>query len=183
MEYNWIDASTEDGCKHLEELLDRRKRVIGRVHEILTEFFIGVHKGLVTTEYYNIGGTYHHCKLDPSMLHGVEFLDPEESSRLKAKIDYIHQSYATTYHRLHQWMRENAPDDVKNEYFSIIANGTVSPFEQPTYAQQFNTLLHKIEAYEKAFDNESKREEILSFWRGRALYEIIDDPKVTWKKN
>lgn len=77
MEYNWIDASTEDGCKRLEELLDRRKRVIGRVHEILTEFFIGVHKGLVTTEYYDIGGTYHHCKLDASMLHGVEFLDPE----------------------------------------------------------------------------------------------------------
>ena len=77
MEYNWIDASTEDGCKRLEELLDRRKRVIGRVHEILTEFFVCVHKSLVTTEYYDIGGTYHHCKLDASMLHGVEFLDPE----------------------------------------------------------------------------------------------------------
>ena len=84
MSYNWQSAATAEGRERLEELLDRRKPVIGKVHGQLTEFFIGKYEGLITTEYYNIGGQYHYDKLDESLLHGVEFLDPDQDNQIAA---------------------------------------------------------------------------------------------------
>lgn len=98
-----------------------------------------------------------------------------EIARLKAKLDYFCQAYAQTYKALDAWVRNQPNEDLKRQYFNIIANGTPSPFDTPTYAQLFNTLRHKAEAYEKALENPLIAEETLRFWKGKALYEACEE--------
>lgn len=93
-------------------------------------------------------------------------------AKIKASQDHTHYWYAERSAEMHKWVREQDNEDLKALYFSIIANGTPTPFDQPTFAQQFNSLIHKCNAYEKALVNPELTEKTLSIWQSKALYDL-----------
>jgi hypothetical protein len=99
----------------------------------------------------------------------------DELQRLKDKHEYFCYANAVRYKALHEWVRQQPDEELRQRYFSIIANGTATPHDRPTYAQQFNTLIHKCEAYEKALENPETAGKTLEFWKDKALYELVEE--------
>ena len=57
--------------------------------------------------------------------------------------------YGTRHERLWHWAHAELNAEQKTRYFSIVANGTADMHEQPTYAQQFNTMKWRMEEAER----------------------------------
>lgn len=68
--------------------------------------------------------------------------------RLQARIEHSAYFYGVRLARLWHWAHEELDETQKSRYFCIVANGTADHMEQPTYAQQMNTLRHRAEAAE-----------------------------------
>lgn len=75
-----------------------------------------------------------------------------ESKRLAKKIDHSEYWYGTRFETLFHWAHRELNEQQKNQYFSIVANGSSAPDDPPTYAQQMNQLKWKVEAAEKERD-------------------------------
>lgn len=75
-----------------------------------------------------------------------------ESKRLAKKLDHNDYYCATRFETLFHWAHRVLDEPQKNEYFSIVANGSSYPDDPPTYAQQMNRLKWKVEAAEKERD-------------------------------
>lgn len=56
--------------------------------------------------------------------------------------------YRQRFERMDDWMRENAPSEVKNQYFGIQANGSPTPWEKPRYVETIHILKYRAEAAE-----------------------------------
>lgn len=81
------------------------------------------------------------------LLKRIEELKEERDLAIERR-DWTQQWYAQRHQRMDDWMRKEAPEGAKNQYFSIAANGTKDPFEPPTYAQQFNVMKWRAEKAE-----------------------------------
>ena len=70
-----------------------------------------------------------------------------EVKRLQAdkedRVDRLHRWYGLRFDRLREWVKD-LPEEKQHEYFSIVANGTASPFESPVYSQTLNSQRHRI---------------------------------------
>lgn len=53
--------------------------------------------------------------------------------------------YSQRWERLKEWARREIPEQLREEFFSIIANGTKNATESPTYGQQMQLLKNKAE--------------------------------------
>ena len=75
-----------------------------------------------------------------------------ESKRLAKKLDHNDYYCATRFETIFHWAHRELSESQKNQYFSIVANGSSYPDDPPTYAQQMNSLKWKVEAAEKERD-------------------------------
>lgn len=75
-----------------------------------------------------------------------------ELEQLAKKIKHSDYWYGTRYETLFHWAHRELNESQKNQYFSIVANGSAHPDHPPTYAQQMNRLKWKVEAAEKERD-------------------------------
>lgn len=66
--------------------------------------------------------------------------------RVEDRLEYTQQWYAERCERLWHWAHEDK--EHRSGYFAIMANGTETIHEPPTYAQQMNTLRHALERSE-----------------------------------
>jgi hypothetical protein len=76
-------------------------------------------------------------------------IDLEQLAKKIKHSDYWH---GTRFETLFHWAHRELNDSQKNQYFSIVANGSSYPDDPPTYAQQMNQLKWKVEAAEKERD-------------------------------
>lgn len=67
---------------------------------------------------------------------------------LEGSKEFTSDWYKTRFERMDKWMRENAPDEAKNQYFSIQANGQPSPWEKPEYVETIHMLKSRAESAE-----------------------------------
>lgn len=65
--------------------------------------------------------------------------------------------YKERFERMDHWMRNRVPSEVKNEYFSIQANGIPTPWEKPLYVETIHGL--KLQAKAAEAQVESMRKE------------------------
>lgn len=75
-----------------------------------------------------------------------------ELEQLAKKIKHSDYWHGTRFETLFHWAHRELNDSQKNQYFSIVANGSSYPDDPPTYAQQMNRLKWKVEAAEKERD-------------------------------
>ncbi len=75
---------------------------------------------------------------------------------LAASLEHTRYWYGCRLERLDDLMRSEATEEIRNRYFSIIANGTADIHEPPTYAQQMNTLKHQSERLAEQRDRLAK---------------------------
>jgi len=69
-----------------------------------------------------------------------------ELAEANRRREHTEQWYAVRCERLWHWAHED--EEHRGEYFSIIANGTTSGFEPPSYAQQLNMAKYRAEKAE-----------------------------------
>lgn len=70
----------------------------------------------------------------------------EALERVEDRLEHTQQWYAERCERLWHWAHEDK--EHRSGYFAIMANGTETIHEPPTYAQQMNTLRHALERSE-----------------------------------
>jgi hypothetical protein len=68
--------------------------------------------------------------------------------RKDERVEHCQQWYAERWQELQRWAREDIPHPIRNEFFSIIANGTKGPNAPPNYARQLNVMRHRAERAE-----------------------------------
>jgi len=68
------------------------------------------------------------------------------------KIRWDESWYGARFETLFHWAHRELNEEQKTQYFNIVANGSSSPLDPPTYAQQMNSLKWKVEAAEKERD-------------------------------
>jgi DNA-directed RNA polymerase subunit F len=73
----------------------------------------------------------------------------EQIAELQNTLSHRDYWYGCRSARLFDWAHEKLPDDLRHEYFSIVANGTIGLEEPPTYAQQFNRMKYRAEEADK----------------------------------
>lgn len=73
----------------------------------------------------------------------------EPVAKLQRSVEFTQAWYGVRLQRLDQLMREEAPEEIKHKFFSIVANGTVAMDEPPTYAQQLNRAKWRAEEAER----------------------------------
>lgn len=77
-------------------------------------------------------------------------LDAESAiERLQARIEHSAYFNGVRFARLWHWAHEELTEELKSRFFNIVANGTADHMEQPTYAQQMNSLRHRAELAEE----------------------------------
>lgn len=64
----------------------------------------------------------------------------QKIQELEERLNNSNAWWATRSQRLQDWARAELTDELQERFFAIVANGTASPFENPTYAQQMNML-------------------------------------------
>lgn len=69
--------------------------------------------------------------------------------RAKAARARTQQWYAVRWKRLQEWARAEIPDNLSQEFFSIVANGTKNVHEEPTYAQELNLATFRADEMRK----------------------------------
>jgi hypothetical protein len=75
-----------------------------------------------------------------------------ENKGYAKKIKWDESWYGTRFETLFHWAHRELNEEQKTQYFNIVANGSSSPLDPPTYAQQMNSLKWKVEAAEKERD-------------------------------
>jgi hypothetical protein len=75
-----------------------------------------------------------------------------ENKGLAKKIKWDESWYGARFETLFHWAHRELNEEQKTQYFNIVANGSSSPLDPPTYAQQMNSLKWKVEAAEKERD-------------------------------
>lgn len=79
----------------------------------------------------------------------VERLTKERDDALSSK-DHCQQWHAVRLKRLEDWFRNEGKDlTIAMEFWNIVANGTKSVNDPPTYSQQMNMLRHEVERLKK----------------------------------
>jgi hypothetical protein len=63
-------------------------------------------------------------------------------SRIARKLEHCHEWYAVRWERLRQLIHDDARH-IEGEACAVMANGTTTPDDPPTYAQQMNALIHE----------------------------------------
>jgi hypothetical protein len=61
------------------------------------------------------------------------------------ELERSRQWWAVRFQRLEDFARAELTPEQQHRFFSIVANGTASPADPPTYAQQMNMLRHELE--------------------------------------
>lgn len=114
------------------------------------------------------GGWGNDCDCPGSRIAALEQKCAElerERDAEKDRAQHTQEWYATRWRRLKEWARKDIPDNLSNQFFSIIANGTKDPFEPPTYAQQMNVLKHHLErAVRKLSTSRKQAQELQAVW-------------------
>lgn len=72
------------------------------------------------------------------------------------RLEHCQYFHGVREKRLWHWAHEELNENQKTRYFNIVANGTASVHESPTYAQQFNTLKHRAETAEAEVERLTK---------------------------
>lgn len=75
--------------------------------------------------------------------------DDEAKGRAKSSIESTQEWYASRHERLAQWAREDLPDDLREQFFNIYANGTKMVSEPPTHMQILMKTKYQAERAEK----------------------------------
>jgi hypothetical protein len=68
--------------------------------------------------------------------------------RLVERHDHTRYWYGVRHKRLWHWAHDELAPDLRDRYFSILANGTADVHEEPTYAQQYNQMQWRMQAAE-----------------------------------
>jgi hypothetical protein len=72
-----------------------------------------------------------------------------ERDALKRELESSRDWYATRFERLREWVDAlSIPEETRNEYFNIVANGTAAFQENPTHAQLLSLAKHRAERAE-----------------------------------
>jgi len=74
--------------------------------------------------------------------------DEADVEKTKAQRDHTRQWYGTRFETLWHWAHKRLPEDLRNEYFNIVANDTPTPQDPPTYAQQLNMAIYRAKRAE-----------------------------------
>jgi hypothetical protein len=75
-----------------------------------------------------------------------------ENKGYAKKIKWDESWYGARFETLFHWAHRELNEEQKTQYFNIVANGSSSPLDPPTYAQQMNILKGKVTAAEKERD-------------------------------
>lgn len=77
-------------------------------------------------------------------------LDREANRRSESRVRFAQQWYATRWQHMDDWFRspEMKGTEACRKWFSLVANGTATTGDPPTYAQQLNTIHHRAESAE-----------------------------------
>jgi len=75
-----------------------------------------------------------------------------EVERISKRLKWNEEWNAGRFETLFHWAHRELSEDLKTQYFNIVANGSSSPMDPPTYAQQMNRLKWKAEAADKERD-------------------------------
>ena len=67
--------------------------------------------------------------------------------------DFTSDWYKERFDRMDSWMRNMAPCDIKNQYFSLQANGQRTPWDAPAYVETIHALKLQAKAAESALAN------------------------------
>jgi hypothetical protein len=71
----------------------------------------------------------------------------EEATR---KREHTQQWYAQRWDRLKQWAKNEIPEELSEQFFNIVANGTKDVWEAPPdHVLQFNLLLHERDSLKR----------------------------------
>lgn len=65
---------------------------------------------------------------------------------LESSLRHNRDWWAARFERLTKWAREKLTPEQQQEFFSIVANGTASPFEPPEYQRILAMNQHEIDA-------------------------------------
>jgi hypothetical protein len=68
--------------------------------------------------------------------------------RLVDRHDNTRYWYGVRHKRLWHWAHDELTPELRDRYFSILANGTADVHEEPTYAQQYNQMQWRMKAAE-----------------------------------
>lgn len=68
--------------------------------------------------------------------------------RVHSSLEHTRYWYSTRHERLWHWAHAELTAQQRERFFSIVANGTASVNEPPTYAQQFNMMKWRMERAE-----------------------------------
>ncbi len=68
--------------------------------------------------------------------------------RVHSSLEHTRYWYGTRHERLWHWAHAELTEQQRQRFFSIVANGTASANEPPTYAQQFNMMKWRMEKAE-----------------------------------
>lgn len=68
--------------------------------------------------------------------------------RLVRRVEHTTSWYGSRFDRLWHWAHAELDEAQKTRYFNIVANGTASADEPPTFAQSYNILKYRLEAAE-----------------------------------
>lgn len=64
---------------------------------------------------------------------------------LESSLRHNRDWWAARFERLTKWAREKLTPEQQQEFFSIAANGTASPFEQPEYQRVLAMNMHETD--------------------------------------
>jgi Tfp pilus assembly protein PilN len=104
-----------------------------------------------------------------------------ELEQLAKKIKHSDYWYGTRYETLFHWAHRELNESQKNQYFSIVANGSAHPDHPPTYAQQMNRLKWKVEAAEK--ERDMLKAELEALRKDAERLTFLDESAMALKKS
>src|SRR5262247_304395 len=65
------------------------------------------------------------------------------ATELEDKLEFYTYRNNCRWERLWHFAHEELPEDLRNRYFHIVANGTADTSEHPRIAQEYNMLKHR----------------------------------------
>jgi len=87
-----------------------------------------------------------------ALIENLEVSNKQEAvklvKRLSGRLENTNYWYSTRLERLSQWARQELGEKQREQFFGIIANGSASADEPPTYAQQYNRMKWRMEKAE-----------------------------------
>lgn len=83
------------------------------------------------------------------MTDDLKAADASEIESLRKRLAHTEEWYAVRFRRLFDWAHSELSDDQRNRYFSIVANGSATPFEPDNYTALLNLEKHRANRAEQ----------------------------------